>query len=158
MEQMHGVVWFELHLILLCHARKRKWLLMRNPDGSAINGTMNSTSLSLLSGKTSHKKQWVSPAFVFRQWGFAGRTIFTRPWKVVTETAQWQSCRLLADFMLWTVMTDVWVLWLPLFPCLGDDKTPQETEWSRFYGWQVLQTFGVRMLHVSALGVHHKWQ
>lgn len=56
MEKMHVVVWFELCFNSPASCKKRKWLLVRNPDGSVINGTMNSMSLSLLSGKTSHKK------------------------------------------------------------------------------------------------------
>lgn len=117
--------------------KRRMWLLMRNPDGTAIDGTMNSTSLSIGYVLVKHptKRNHCLCVFVLRQLGI-GR-VFRKEnlyetflgFERVSERSYTvaELYRFPADLMLRTVITDVWVLRLPPFPSLWDDKTPQET-------------------------------
>lgn len=46
LEHVNVMFGFEVCLMLLLSCNERMWLLMRNPDGTAINWAMNSSSLS----------------------------------------------------------------------------------------------------------------
>lgn len=148
---------FELCLMLPFRARGGcgfSWVMQMAPRSMK---PMNSMRVQT-SGKTSHKKESLPRSFVLRQWGcsfFSGRTFFYETLKRF-EVGRWEklnsgiACRPLVDLMWRTVMTDVRVLWLPLFPSLRDDKTPQETRKERFYWWADF-TFSVKMLRAAAL-------
>lgn len=100
--------------------KKRMWLLMRNPDGTAINGTMNSTSLSLGYVLVKHptKRSQCLRVFVPRRLeisrGFRKDSLYETSlgFEWVSERSHTVAglYRFPADLMLRTVITDVWVL------------------------------------------------